>query len=212
MDGQLAAGWDQLAASLGVRPGRVLRPKQVHGDAVTVAPVSVPDPEEVCATVADIIMTANTDLAVAVQAADCVPLLFADPGSGAVAAAHAGWRGTAAGVAGKAIKAMTRHFGSRPADLIVAVGPSIGPCCYRVGDELLGAFGSAGRRWFYRTSNGLMLNLWNANRDQLADAGVKSDNIHVAEFCTAGEPELFHSYRRDGASAGRLVAAIRRAG
>jgi YfiH family protein len=209
VDGRPAAGWDQLAASLGVRPGNVRRPKQVHGEAVTIARVVALDAEEACVTAADIIMTANADLAVAVQAADCVPLLFADPGSGAVAAAHAGWRGTAAGVAGKAIKAMTGQFGTRPADLIVAVGPSIGPCCYRVGDELLGAFGSAGRRWFYRTSDGLMLNLWNANRDQLADAGMKSDNIHVAEFCTAGEPELFHSYRRDGASAGRLAAAIR---
>ena len=104
---------------------------------------------------------------------------------------------------------MATRFSTRPADVVVAVGPSIGPCCYQVGDELLAAFGPGGRRWFYRLKDTLILNLWTANQDQLIDAGVSPDHIHVAELCTAGDAGLFHSYRRDGANAGRLVAAIR---
>jgi YfiH family protein len=207
--GPPSAGWDDIARTLGVRPGNLLRPKQVHGAAVT-AVLEIPArANEVCAAAADIILASRSDVAVAVQAADCVPLLFEDRRSGAVAAAHAGWRGTAAGVARTAIDALRRHFGADEADLTVAIGPSIGPCCYEVGDELLAAFGHDGRRWFYRVSGRLMLNLWSANVDQLVEAGVKREAIHVAELCTAMHPDLFPSYRRDGENAGRFAAAIR---
>jgi YfiH family protein len=209
VSGQPAAGWDQLAATLGVRPGGVLRPMQVHGDAVTVVSAIPARVEEACRAAADIIIASNPDVAVAVQAADCVPLLIEDRRSGAVAAAHAGWRGTAARVARKTIEAMLGLFGIDRADLTVAVGPSIGPCCYEVGEELLAAFGPDGRRWFYRSSGRLMLNLWSANVDQLVEAGVNRKSIHVAEICTAMHPDLFPSYRRDGQNAGRLAAAIR---
>ena len=128
-----------------------------------------------------------------------------------MAAAHAGWRGTAAGVARKTVRAMGERFGTRAGDLVVAIGPSIGPCCYRVGEELLAAFGAEGRRWFYRLSQELMLNLWSANRDQLAEAGVNGEHIHVAELCTAMHPDLFPSFRRDGEGTGRIAAAIRSA-
>jgi hypothetical protein len=206
------AGWDRLAATLGVQAGNLFRPKQVHGDAVTAvseAPADAADTKDVRRAPADIIMASRPDVAVAVQAADCVPLLFEDRRSGAVAAAHAGWRGTAAGVARKTIEAMHTHFGADRADLTVAIGPSIGPCCYEVGEELLAAFGPGGRRWFYRLSGRLLLNLWSANVDQLLEAGVDRKAIHVAELCTAMHPDLFPSYRRDGEKAGRLAAAIR---
>jgi YfiH family protein len=208
LDGHPAAGWEKVATSLGVSPGHLVRPKQVHGDAVTVVSAIDRDPADLCATAADIVMTVNRGVAVAVQAADCVPLLLADRRSGAVAAAHAGWRGTAAEVAKTAVREMQKNFETRPTDLVAAIGPSIGPCCYRVGDELLAAFGPGGLRWFYRTREGLMLNLWSANRDQLEEAGVPAGNIHVAELCTAMHAELFDSYRRDGNNAGRLAAAI----
>jgi hypothetical protein len=103
---------------------------------------------------ADIVMTDDPGVAIVVQAADCVPLLLADPVTGAVAAVHAGWRGTAAGVARVAVSAMTSHFGTRPADLVAAVGPSIGACCYQVGRDVLDAFRAAAltqddiRDWF----------------------------------------------------------------
>jgi polyphenol oxidase len=208
--GQPAPGWAQLAESLGMDAGSVFRARQVHGDAVILIAATA-DEKDACEAAADIITTARPDTAIAVQAADCVPLLFEDRRSGAVAAAHAGWRGTSAGVARKTVSAMAAHFGAHAEDLVVAIGPSIGPCCYRVGEELLAVFGTEGRRWFYRLSDGLMLNLWSANRDQLVEAGVNSENIHVAQLCTAMHPELLPSFRRDGEHAGRLAAAIRTA-
>ena len=207
---QNSKAWGMLAGSLGLDAASIFRPRQVHGiDVIVVPSPETSDRQDVAACAADIIMTSTAGTAVAVQAADCVPLLLFDPATGAVAAAHAGWRGTSAGVPGFTVRAMADRFGTRAADVIVAVGPSIGPCCYRVGEELLAAFGPAGRRWFYHLGGGWMLNLWNATRDQLIEAGVKSENVHVAELCTAMHPDVFDSYRRDGAAAGRMVAAIR---
>lgn len=206
------SGWADLARSLGLAPSNVLHPRQAHGADAVVVSHRDSDPAAVGAAAADIIMTGTSTFGVAVRSADCVPLLLADARTGAVAAAHAGWRGTAAGVARAAVQQLERHFGSRPEDLIVAVGPSIGPCCYRVGEELLPAFGEAGRCWFSRLHGGLMLNLWKANEDQLVQAGVKRGNVHVAELCTAMHGEVFPSYRRDGRRAGRLVAVIKAAG
>ena len=206
--GQPASGWDRLAAALGVARGRLLHPNQVHGQAIVVVS-SEADVADACAASADIIMTARTDAAVAVQCADCVPLLYMDRRTGAVAAAHAGWRGTAAGVAAAAVRAMGQHFGTRADDLAVAIGPSIGPCCYQVGSELLTAFGPDGHRWFARLGDRLLLNLWNANRDQLVEAGVQPSTINVSGLCTAMHADLFDSYRRDGEATGRLAAAIR---
>ncbi len=202
-------GWDCLADALGVARGSLLRPRQVHGDAVTVVSDQPANGDDLCSTAADAMMTASPDVAVAVQSADCVPILLADSENGAVAAVHAGWRGTASQVAATAVNAMQRHFGSLPRNLVAAIGPSIGPCCYVVGDELLARFGQDGRRWFYRTADRLVLNLWSANRDQLVDAGVEPDNVHVAELCTARHADLFDSFRRDGEGTGRLAAAIK---
>ena len=102
------------------------------------------------------------------------------------------------------------HFGATPSELVVAIGPSIGPCCYEVGDDVLSAFGPAGRKWFYRLNGRWMLNLWQANRDQLIHAGVKPENVHIAELCTMMHPDLFESFRRDGpTNTGRMAAVIR---
>jgi YfiH family protein len=137
-------------------------------------------------------------------------VLLADRRSGGVAAIHAGWRGTAAGAVLAAVQAMIRRFHSEPRNIVAAVGPSIGPCCYTVGEELIQAFASHpdAPRWFNR-AGGLHLDLWQATRHQLERAGVAPDNIHVSELCTFDHPAMFHSYRRDGKNAGRLVAAIR---
>jgi hypothetical protein len=112
------------------------------------------------------------------------------------------------------VAALRSAFGADPADLVAAVGPSIGPCCYQVREALVDAFRRAGHapgdleRWF-TADGGLRLDLWRANRDQLEAAGLHRDRVHVAGLCTATHGELFHSYRRDGPSTGRLAAAIR---
>ena len=182
---------------------------------------------------ADIIAGDDASVALAIQTADCVPLLIGDLRTGAVAAAHAGWRGTSLGVAAAAVNAMTTELGSRRSDLIAAVGPSIGPCCYQVGVDVRECFAHEGfldaqlARWFSthalhlpanppmarstarRPPGALFLDLWSATRDQLEAAGVPRDQIFLAELCTASHGEVFCSYRRDGKDAGRLAAVIR---
>ncbi len=218
-EGQEERDWALVASAIGVTDDRLRRLKQVHGNRVVVARASEGrtgqpwrQPE------ADIILSDDPDIALAVQVADCVPLLVADCATGVVAAAHAGWRGTASNVAGTTVAALQREFGSRPADLLVAHGPSIGSCCYEVGEELMeefrrSGFGAALDRWFSRDAqHGLRLDLWAANRDQLVSAGVPPEQVHQSELCTASHPALFASYRRDGKGTGRIAGVIRARG
>ena len=137
---------------------------------------------------------------VAVKTADCIPILLVDDRHRAVAAVHAGWRGTAAHVVQRAIDAMAREFDTRPGNLHAAIGPGIGKCCYEVGPEVAAQFGEAGRAH---------IGLAEENRRQLAERGVS--RIYIADLCTRCLPEEFHSYRRDGEKAGRLYSFIGRA-
>jgi YfiH family protein len=159
---------------------------------------------------ADIAISRDPALVLTVRAADCVPVLLAEGATGAVSAIHAGWQGTAAGAVLAAVQALSEKFGADPGNIIAAVGPSIGPCCYTVGEELIQKFASHpdSSRWFDR-AGGLRLNLWQATRDQLERAGVAPLNIHVCELCTFDHAGVFPSYRREGKAAGRLTAAIR---
>jgi YfiH family protein len=209
--------WAQVAGFLGVAASRLGHLRQEHG--VTVAHDPWPEKPGVQPAVpaGDIAVTGEPESAVAVQVADCVPVLLADRRTGAVGAVHAGWRGTAARAAAVAVHAMGRAFDSRPADLVAAVGPSIGPCCYEVGEDVLDAFRHGGHpaadvdRWFDATRGPRpFLDLWAATRDQLLEAGVAPDHVHVAGLCTASEGDRFFSFRREGATTGRMVAAIRR--
>jgi purine-nucleoside/S-methyl-5'-thioadenosine phosphorylase / adenosine deaminase len=203
------AGWAMLADVAGVSPAALLRMHQVHGAAVhraTARDAGV-RPRE-----ADIISTEDCSIALAVQVADCVPLLLASSRTGRVAAAHAGWRGTAANVAGVAAAEFDPD-----ASVIAAIGPSIGPCCYRVGTELRTAFEASGwsptllDQWLISRDGVLYLDLWQANTAQLRDAGVAERNIHISRLCTACHPDWFCSYRRDGPETGRLAGFIRSA-
>jgi polyphenol oxidase len=215
---QLRAGaaaseaWRDAAASVGCAVTRLGRVRQVHGAMVRVVRVSEldqPVPE------ADAAVTRDPGAAVAVVTADCVPILLADERTGAVAAVHAGWRGTAANVVGATVTALRREWDVDPASLVAAVGPSIGACCYTVGEELVTAFEQAGHardeldRWFSTHDDGrLALDLWTANRDLLEAAGVPAANIHVAGLCTKTHREVFESFRADGDGAGRMAAIV----
>lgn len=204
--------WAPLARAFDpdATPDAIVRLRQVHGTDVfeatraTVEKIRYAEWPE-----ADIGISGDPALVLTVRAADCVPLLLADRETGAVSAVHAGWRGTAAGAVLAAVQALCWRFGTDPRNIVAAVGPSIGPCCYTVGEELVAQFKlhPDASRWFDR-AGGLRLDLWQATRDQLERAGVDAHNIHISEMCTFDHPELFHSYRRDGKNAGRLVAAI----
>jgi hypothetical protein len=231
-------GWHRVARAMGIPPRSIVRLRQVHGTRVVILrrhdafPSEAPD-----WSVGDIAASDHPGAALSVRVADCVPILLADRRSGSVAAVHAGWRGTAAGAARSAVEALGERFGSAPHDLIAAVGPSIGPCCYRVGQDVRAEFEAAGVRnveldaWFSRTpaapalrgvpgtdpaaSGGgpaLFLDTWTANADQLRDAGVPAQQVHVSRICTSCHRDVFHSYRVDGARAGRMIGVIRARG
>jgi YfiH family protein len=220
---QLSSEADELALAASIGAARVVQVTQVHGRAhVVVHQGDLPwlgtRPE------ADVLVSNATDTAVAVRAADCVPLLMADRATGTVAAVHAGWRGTCAGAAVATVEALGKEFGVKPEKLVVAIGPSIGACCYEVGTELVDAFAAAGHarhlidRWFVstpptrgsRARNALRLDVAGANRDQLVLAGVPEASVHVSGLCTAMHLDVLTSYRAEKEKAGRLVAAIRR--
>jgi len=134
---------------------------------------------------------------VAVKTADCIPILLVDDRLRAVAAVHAGWRGTAARIASGAVAAMSRRFGTRAEDLHAAIGPGIGPCCYEVDAEVAERFGGQGRGY---------IDLSAANRRQLEQAGVTPERIYASNLCTMCRPEEFDSFRRDREAAGRMVS------
>lgn len=197
------------------RVWKAARVRQVHGNAVRViARGSVTESTFLEKPDGDAIVSNDPGLPLAVVVADCVPILLADRQSGAAAAIHAGWRGTCAGVARKAVETMQNAFGTRPADLVAAIGPSIGPEDYEVGEPLIDAFRAAGHaerclaEWFSRAGGRLRLDLWAASRDQLVETGMKSGHISMSRLSTLPFPDVFHSYRRDGDRAGRMAAII----
>ena len=227
-------GWCQIASSLGVSAAALVRLRQIHGRTVVlVSGQDGPPPAGEAWGDGDAAVTARGDVALSVRVADCVPALVADRTTGAVAAVHAGWRGTCAGVAVAVVESLRSVFGTDPAHLVAAIGPSIGPCCYRVGAEVEDAFTGV-EAWRPHLARWVMpaparsakrgvpgadpgtagrpsrfLDTWTANADQFAAAGVPRSQIHVSGLCTSCYREVFHSYRVDGPEAGRMVGAIR---
>jgi YfiH family protein len=216
-----AAAWAGVALALGVDASHLVRAHQVHGASVVVrrrgeaaSPSDGPLPH------ADILISDDPMVVLAIQTADCVPLLMADRATGAVAAAHAGWRGLASAVPKVAVEAMAQAFGTRPTDLVVAIGPSICAARYEVGADVREQFERASfpgdrlGRWFLAgaRANHWQFDGWASARDQLEAAGVAARLIYGSDLCTAGDPALLCSYRRDGKQAGRIAGAIRARG
>lgn len=194
-------------AALGLTGAAEVEASQVHGAVVAV--VGADDAGHVIDG-ADGLTTAEPRVVLAVHVADCVPLLLADPRRRVVAAVHAGWRGTAAGIAVEAVTVMADRFGCRREDLRAAIGPCVGPCHYEVDEPVIARFSTwpwwedvvtpnARGRW--------QLDLREANRRQLGDAGVPAVQIETLDWCTFEHPDLFYSYRRDGPT-GRMAALI----
>jgi YfiH family protein len=148
----------------------------------------------------DALVTNHSGLAVSIRTADCYPILLADTRNRAVAAVHAGWRGTAAHIVIKTLEKMQAKFGTDPLDISAAIGPGIGVCCYEVGPDVSNQFGFAGQTH---------LDLASENRKQLESAGVPASNIQALGVCTFCDAERFFSYRREKDKAGRMTSFIR---
>jgi len=218
----------RFQSALGASDLKLISLKQIHSDVIHLFDAL---PAETCQ--GDASITNRSGLLLGVQTADCVPILLVDTKKRAIAAVHAGWRGTLQRVVVKAIGKMQMQFKSKPADLLAAIGPSIGGCCYEVGTEVatqfLSQFAEA-PEWFdeFRTGDepnpiqwlnmmppghqpppkNVLLDLRRANRAQLLGAGLHASNIFVSDLCTACRRDLLFSYRKEGAQSGRLMSVI----
>ena len=217
--GRLAAAGEETPA--------VLAARQVHGADV----LSPEDPAfagldwhdgPARLPAADALVTASAGVLLTIRTADCVPVLLVAPAARAVAAVHAGWRGTLDGVIEHAVAAMSARYGARPATIAAAIGPAIGGCCYEFGVEHFAGFEA---RYGPKARNAWTVPPPAATREQpdatrgyldvrvlaglaLAAAGLDRAAVHVVGPCTADSPATLHSYRRDGANAGRQLSYI----
>jgi YfiH family protein len=184
--------------------------RQVHGATVRRVDNDPGSGREASPLDGDALMTDRAGLALAVWSADCVPVLVCDPRTRALAAVHAGWRGTVVGVLTAAIGALRDGFGCRPGDLRIGLGPAIGPCCYEVGEEVVAALLRAdpGARRCVLGSVRHRVDLVGANVRQAVAAGVPSGRIEAVGLCTACHADLLPSFRRDGRAAGRIAALV----
>jgi polyphenol oxidase len=218
----------RLQAAVGAKDFKLVSLLQFHSDAIVQFEEAPTEPSR-----ADASVTKMAGLLLAVQTADCVPILLVDPKNHAIAAVHAGWRGTLARIVEKSIGRMHMQFGTHAADLLAAIGPAIGGCCYEVGTEVAAAFSGQfpnaaeffdelrtgdepnPLQWLNMMPPGhqpppkkVLLDLRKANRSQLEAAGVPAANIFVIDLCTGCHRDLLFSYRKEGAETGRLMAVI----
>jgi polyphenol oxidase len=198
-----------MYAALNVNRARACTVWQVHGADTVIVDRPVQGRRWVAQ--ADAMVTDKEDTPLVMRYADCTPLMFCDPVRGVIGAAHAGWRGTVAGVASSVVETMKRAYGCQPADIQAAVGPSIGPERYQVGEEVVTAVGA-----HFSTTDGLVrrdpddgsayLDLWAANRLELERAGV--EQIEIAGICTASNTDEFFSHRAENGRTGRFGTVI----
>ena len=203
----------RIGAVLGFTPEDVVNARQTHSDIV----VKVGNENRGKLTVSgaspqcDALVTNEPGLALFVSTADCTPILFHDPVTGAVGAAHAGWRGTASAIAAKTVAAMTAHFGTDPKDIRAAIGPNAGVCHFEtdadVPDAMVEAFGDAVRPFIHPKGNKYYVNLKEINALILRRAGVT--DIAISSHCTLCQPDRFWSHRvtrgQRGAQGGIIV-------
>jgi polyphenol oxidase len=167
--------------------------RQIHSDKVLLADRSG------CLGEGDALITNRPGIVLSIRTADCLPILIADPAKRAIAAIHAGWRGTVQEIVPKTVRAMQDQFDSQPEDLVVAVGPGIGSCCFEVGPEVAAQFGLSGRA---------KIDLVETIRRQLGRNDGATSQFAATGLCTVCRADLFHSYRRDREAAGRMVTVI----
>jgi purine-nucleoside/S-methyl-5'-thioadenosine phosphorylase / adenosine deaminase len=229
---RVAGNRDKFLSALSAREMPLLTMRQFHSDVIYVATAAGAEPLK-----ADALLTAEPGLLLGVQTADCAPILLADMRRRVVAAIHAGWRGTLSRIAVKTLGRMGMEFGTRARDIVAAMGPAIGRCCYEVGPEVAQAFAAqfpAAADWFdgpfEQLAHGeeplwlpwltmmppghvpppprVQLDLRASNRRQLIDAGVPESQISVSDLCTACRTDLLFSYRGEGSNTGRMMAVI----
>jgi polyphenol oxidase len=197
-----------MKLAIGIHDGRIVTMKQVHGDnLVEVADANVKEAGE-----ADAMVTARRNVFLGVLTADCVPILIIAPQQRLAAVVHAGWRGTAAGIAAKAVQYFVDRYSVAPESLEAALGPCIGVCCYEVGNDvaepLVARWGGLAEESMRRSGAKAHLDLRRLNRAILAQAGIPAARIFEMGPCTKCAPADYFSYRREGNETGRQMSVI----
>lgn len=181
--------------AISVQTDRLVMPQQVHENHVAV----VTEPGEIPRT--DAVITQIPELALSIQIADCVPIFLYYPLIPCIGLVHAGWRGTVRKIAQKTVQAMTDHLNADPSDLLAFIGPSIGPCCYEVGNDVKSCFDPT-----YLNQD--HLDLWECNKEHLVKSGIPVCNIQVSGICTRCNNSMFFSHRESGGETGRMMAVM----
>ena len=198
--------------SLGCDPASRYDVWQVHG--VEVAVADAPRPSRPPIPQADAVLTDRPGVTLFMRFADCVPVMLFDPRRRVVGMVHAGWMGTVAGIVGHAVKRMEQDFGSKARDVLAAIGPSIGPDHYEVGqavvEKVRQVFGEDSSSLLPESQGRVHFDLWQANRLLLERAGVRQ--VELARLCTACEVRDFYSHRLEQGRTGRFGALIALAG
>jgi polyphenol oxidase len=202
--GNVTENHARLARALGYSTEQLFEASQVHGNTVLVLRGD-DHPTEIRQRKADALVARDAGAAVGVRTADCVPVLLADPTSGAVAAVHVGWRGIVNGIVFEAIQTLA---GENPGQVVGSIGPAIGPCCFEVGDDVAAQIADAAGDGIVirRGPQKPHVDLWRAVEHQLRRAGVST--LDTLGHCTMCDEQQFFSYRRDGARSGRMLAVI----
>lgn len=193
--------------ALQVKGAELVTARQVHSNHV--ACVTASDRGRVMPGT-DALIADDPGVTLMLRFADCLPIFLYDPQRGVIGLGHAGWRGTAAMIAFRMVSTMMEFYGSDPATMIAALGPAIGPCCYRVGEEVVRAIRPTLPNWqgaIRPNGDGhFSLDLWEANRQQLMNCGLRE--VQTGRLCTACLAHEFFSHRGEGGSTGRFAALL----
>lgn len=208
-------GWRQdkifedLSQILNIEEDNIFSAKQVHGTDVVI--INKEDFSKKDIGEKDGLITDVKNIALCTYHADCVPIYFYDNKKQVIGLAHAGWKGTLNDINKNMIKIMIEHFGSDIKDIKIAIGPSIGSCCYEIGQDVLDLFlkkYSDYKNIFFKKEERVYLNLWEVNKINLLNLGIEEKNISLSEACTSCNIDKFYSYRKEKGTKNRMIASI----
>lgn len=201
--------WGRLSKAFAIPLEQFLVVNQVHGDRIFVIKPHGGFFSSRAELDYDAIVTNRTNLAICIKTADCAPIFFVDRVKKVIAVTHAGWRSTALNISAKVIGLMQNQYDSSSGNILVAIGPSIGKCCYQVDSVVADAFRRQKNHEIYllpaTVGNKWMLDLPEANRRQILDCGIPEKNIELSRYCTCCRQDLFFSHRGSGGITGRQI-------
>ncbi|MFA5575976.1 MAG: peptidoglycan editing factor PgeF [Tissierellaceae bacterium] len=208
-------GWNQddifkdIGELINIPRSSIYSARQVHGTDVLV--IRGQNNLEIKDLELDGLITDVKGIALCTYHADCVPIYFYDKVKKVIGMAHAGWKGTLNNIASEMINSMVKNFNSNLTDIFVALGPSIGPCCYEIGEDLHSLFKESyvnNPNIIVRKGEKIYLDLWEANIINLIASGIKKENIYLSDYCTACNTDTLYSYRREKGTKNRMLAVI----